>query len=360
MLTTLNPKVDQQNLIINPCMKYWRRATSFNNSYAYNSYIRGYTADRWCVPYPIAGTTVVSRQSLSSNDAMVSETPQSKYYLRYAGSHSSGEIDRISQGIEVEDHDFYEQKWMTLSFWAKTNSGNPTMHWALRRFFDEDNWANGGYDIAAKDNFQLTTTWQKFVFTFKTSNVTASPSQIKYPNLRLDFIKRIAGSTSTGYGITSFDSSSFNLDITNVKLEFGTQVTPLIYDKNSDLYYCNKWFQTSYGESNSIGTTGGDGIMMRDIYNNNTVITTCAPSFISPVRFSDNTENLGGSPTNSRLRFWAQTSATIDRTYAQSDGIGRVVTSYTVSPYSRFQCTVSGSVSAFHQIHYALCLEYWY
>ncbi len=359
-LTTLNPKVDQQNLIINPCMRYWRRDTSFDSSYAYQAFVRGYTADRWCVPSGFSGTTVVSRQSLNSSDPMVSETPQSRYYLRYAGASLYNTIDRVSQGIEVEDHNFFEQKWMTLSFWAKTDTGNPTMWWALRRFFDEDDWTNGGYDLAATNSFQLTTSWQKFTFTFQTSSVTASPTQIKYPNLRLDFIKRIAGADATGYSITPFDSSSFNLDITNIKLEFGTQATPLVYNKDIDLLNCCRWFASSLGTESPLGTQS-HSLNFMNIYNTPNDVDNVNSFIFVPPRLNNSSVIHTKAPANSRLRVWSINSSTIDRIYARDDATIRIIDNYTLRVSGSILVRITGgAVSNWFYGTAAICFEYWY
>ncbi|MDX1372638.1 MAG: hypothetical protein R3321_09205 [Nitrososphaeraceae archaeon] len=160
MLTKINPLVNNDNLIINPCMRYWQRDVSVSAAHPYLTYFRGYSADRWSTN--IAGTTVVSRQTLTASSPMMIETPDSEYFLRYAGSSGTGDFDLISQSIRNIGNatDFLSNTWMTLSFWAKTDTGNPTMKFALRRFFNENNWADGGTDVAYSNSFQLTTSWQ--------------------------------------------------------------------------------------------------------------------------------------------------------------------------------------------------------
>ncbi|MDX1371210.1 MAG: hypothetical protein R3321_02000, partial [Nitrososphaeraceae archaeon] len=163
-----------------------------------------------------------------------------------------------------------------------------------------------------------------------------------------------------GYGITPFDSSAFNLDITNIKLEYGQEATPLKYDRFTDLHHCQYFFQKSLPIDTPLGSTNNLGEFGIDVNGDNTAICIIGSYPKTEHRYIHNADiNLGGAPSASRIRAWSRTSTTIDQTTAQIDQGSRTITNYNARP-NGFFVTVSGVQSTYHQMHWAADFDFWF
>jgi hypothetical protein len=205
-----------KNRIINGGMDIWQRGTT--------GFTSGYTADRW---FTTGGSSVTVARSTDTQTGY-------RYALAYSGSNFGG----ISQRIESYNTQDLVGQNATLSFWAKSISGNLGVAIAASYPTAQDNYTSA--TTISTEYIALTTSWAKYTISYST----------------------LASGVANGIGINIFGSSgsatAFNL--TGVQLEVGTSATPFerrLY--NQELANCQRYYEKSYelltapGANTSIG-----------------------------------------------------------------------------------------------------------
>jgi hypothetical protein len=197
-----NAFVAGKNKIINGDFGVWQRGTSFTIPTATYTY----TADRF-VTYSThtSGTCTVSQQTFTPGTAPVAGY-EGTYFLRM-GNASGASYYEISQ--KVEDVRTFAGQTVTVSFWAKASNAT-TM-----AFIAGQNFGTGGSAGANStgSNFSLTTSWQRFTYTFTMPSVAG----------------KTIGTGSFVWMYFYYGSgtvASNNIDIWGVQWEAGSIATP--------------------------------------------------------------------------------------------------------------------------------------
>jgi hypothetical protein len=194
--------ISGQNYLINGGLDVWQRGNSV-------SIAQGYCGpDRWKADFAVAvclGTW--ERQTFTPGQTDVPGNP--KYYWRINVTNTNGS-GTMEINNHIEDVNTLAGETVTLSFWARINSGTRVITWIGRQLFGTGGSGLVDTTIGAAT---LTTSWQKFTFT------TTLPS-IAGKTVGTDSSLRIF---STGYVGTP---TSYQIDYANIKLEKGSVATP--------------------------------------------------------------------------------------------------------------------------------------
>jgi hypothetical protein len=153
-----------RNRIINGGFDVWQRGTSFTNP-AYDSF----SADRWMVRYDGTITShTISQQAFTLGSAPVSGY-EGTYFWRWAVTTNGTSTGRYIMQ-KIEDARTFAGQTVTLSFWAKTNSGTTSLNTYLYR-----EYGTGGSTaeaVGAGVNSTITTNWQRFSVTYTVSGIS--------------------------------------------------------------------------------------------------------------------------------------------------------------------------------------------
>jgi hypothetical protein len=227
-----------KNKIINGDFGIWQRGTSFSNPS--NS---AYTADRFNITFDGSGATrTISRQAFTAGAAPVAGY-ESEFFFRYERSvaGSSATFDIIRQPIE--DVRTFAGQTVTVSFWAKTDSGTPIITVALQQVF-----GSGGSTAVRTDigTATLSTSWARYTVTATMPSISGKTiGASNYVNLQL----RTPVNT-----IQTFDFWGVQVEAGSVATAFQTATGTL----QGELAACQRYFQNlTRAHGSNFSTTAG-------------------------------------------------------------------------------------------------------
>lgn len=227
-----------RNLIHNSMFRVFQRGTgAFTSSGIY-------TADRWAI-YSSVSTQSVTLVALADADrtALGDETAEVAFQSVCGGT--AGAADYVETIHRIEDVKRLSGKSVTISFWAKANTGTPKVGFYMQQLFGSGGSPSTLVSFGSQ-NFTLSATWTRYMATI------AVPSTIGKT------FGTVAGSDFTQMGFTQSSGStnnvlfgtigvqSYTLSLWGVQLEFGTLATPLEKpDFMSELATCQRFYSIS-------------------------------------------------------------------------------------------------------------------
>ena len=208
----------RRNLIINGNFDIWQRATSTNTSLnnAYGS------ADRWIFHTRSLTTENISQQAFTTGQDDVPGNP--KYYLRFETSNDSGVIGAYLMQ-RIEDVRLAAGEYVTVSFYAKTNSGGGTFEAAFSQQFGSG--GSGATNVDA-GTFVPTSNWKKYTFTAKIPSISG---------------KTVGTNSYLRFDIRFPANTAVTLDVAQVQLEKGKNATEFEYRSyGEELALCQRYY----------------------------------------------------------------------------------------------------------------------
>ena len=202
-----------------------------------------YPADR-TIMFNAGGTCTTSRQDFTPGTAPVAGY-EGRNYLRVAISGQSASTDYYQFRQLIEDVTTFAGQTITLSFWAKANSGTPSI---AENFVQ--NYGTGGSPSSAAfettaQKTAITTSWARYSLTFaiasiagKTLGTTANTSSFE---LRLYLSAGSAFNSET----STLGVQANTFDIWGVQLEAGNVATPFTTATGTfqgELAACQRYF----------------------------------------------------------------------------------------------------------------------
>jgi hypothetical protein len=178
----------------------------------------GYTLDRWRY-LTTGGTCTASVQTFTAGAAPVAGYEAKNYYrIVTSGQSAASDQTRVQQSIESV-RTFAGQP-VTVSFWAKANTGTPKVAVEL-----EQNFGSGGSASVntTGTNPTLSTSWARY-------SVTATLPSISGKTIGTDdsIVFKIFVSAGTDFNArtTSLGIQSNTFEIWGVQIEYGSKATP--------------------------------------------------------------------------------------------------------------------------------------
>ena len=217
------------NLIINGAMDYWQRGVGPFNGL-------GYTADRWKI--------ATQREVNRSTDVPNGDYNYSAACVRTDGT--SAIYTSVELAVAGEMNPIKTNTQYTVSFWAKftlTDEMNVRLAWV-----DEVTSSTNRAVLETKDVDVIGGAWNFYTLTYD----TATGVPINPTNVALEILIQNAGNEVNN-----------EIFVTGVKLEEGPNATPFTRAGDTlegELAACQRYFERSYSQQNSIGqaTSGGN------------------------------------------------------------------------------------------------------
>jgi len=211
-----------KNYIINGGFDVWQRGNSV-------SIAQGYCGpDKWKADFAVAvclGTW--ERGTFAPGQTDVPGNP--KYYFRLNVTNTNGSAT-MEVNNHIEDVNTLAGETVTLSFWARINSGTRTISWIARQIFGT---GGSGLVDTTFGAANLTTAWQKFTFTITIPSISGK-------TIGTDSSLRIF---STGYVGTP---TAYQIDYANIQLERGSTATPFTRSGGTlagELINCQRYYE---------------------------------------------------------------------------------------------------------------------
>ena len=215
----------RRNLIINGNFDIWQRATSTTGALtnAYGS------ADRWQFHTRSLTTRNISQQAFTTGQSDVPGNPI--YYLRYETSNDSGATGAYIMQ-RIEDVRLGAGEYVTVSFYAKTNSGGGTFEIGYSQQFG----SGGSSSVTTTDGtFVPTSNWKKYTFTTKLPSIAG---------------KTVGTNSYLRFDIRFPANTAATLDIAQVQVEKGKNATDFEYRSYAEeLNLCLRYYWKVVGNS---------------------------------------------------------------------------------------------------------------
>ena len=209
----------RRNVIINGNFDIWERGTSTTGalSNAYGS------ADRWMFHTRSLTTRNISRQAFTNGQTDVPGNPI--YYLRFEASNDSGSYGAYMMQ-RIEDVRVGAGEDVTVSFYAKTNSGGGTFETAFSQQFGSG--GSGATDNVA-GSFTPTSSWKKYSFTVNLPSISG---------------KTIGTNNYLRFDIRFPSNTAVTLDVAQVQVERGRNATDFEHRSyGEELALCQRYFR---------------------------------------------------------------------------------------------------------------------
>jgi hypothetical protein len=227
-----------KNKIINGDFNIWQRGTSFSNPASGDLF-----ADRYRIQYDGSGATrTLSQQTFTPGAAPVAGY-EGTFFFRYARTvaGSAATFDTIRQ--RVEDVRVFAGQTVTLSFWAKVDSGTPTLSLRLGQIFVSVSPSVFTSDV----NVTLSSTWTRYTATFSLPSISGKTIGAG-SYLQVDFRLPV--------------NTILTTDFWGVQLEAGSIATPFQTATGTiqgELAACQRYYQKSYDIATAPGALTSSG-----------------------------------------------------------------------------------------------------
>jgi len=213
------PYVGRRNLIINGAMQVNQRGVTSTTS-------AGYCVDRFY--FNTSGATATfTHESAAYGSEINGEFDKYLKIVTTTGNNNCGFV------YTVEDVKSLKTGTATLSFWAKgTNPGNGSFSSRVSRRPDGNEFDRPLND----ETWTVTSSWQKFTFTFNVGSLSGASSETAASSIYIDFLQPPTDTTT----------DAWELNITGVQLEVGSVATPFEHRSyGEELALCQRYFQQS-------------------------------------------------------------------------------------------------------------------
>jgi hypothetical protein len=230
---TTTPISGFRNVIINGDFRINQRAfasTTSDNTYGF---------DRWNLTRN-DGTTTYSAQTFTPGNAISGYEPINFARLVTSGQTAAGAYSILQQ--RIEDVRTFAGQTITVSFWAKSGSGTPTVAIEMEQVFGSGGSPSSAV-LSLASKITLSTSWARYTATIivpsisgKTIGTTANTSYLQL-NIWVS-----NGSTYTTRTTMGIQSNTF--DFWGVQVEAGTTPTPLEQRPiGLETTLCHRYFQ---------------------------------------------------------------------------------------------------------------------
>jgi len=242
-----------------------------------------YPADR-TIMFNAGGTCTTSRQDFTPGTAPVAGY-EGRNYLRVAISGQSASTDYYQLRQLIEDVTTFAGQTITLSFWAKANSGTPSIAANFVQNYGTGGTPSGAAFATTAQKTAITTSWVRYSFTFaiasiagKTLGTTANTSSFEL-RLYLSAGSAFNSETSTlGVQANTFDIWGMQVEAGNVATPFTTATGTI----QGELAACQRYYWRTAGGTvfAAIGTARMTSTTDANAYINLPVTMRVAPTSV--------------------------------------------------------------------------------
>jgi hypothetical protein len=217
-----------------------------------------YPSDR-TIMFNAGGTCTTSRQDFTPGTAPVAGY-EGRNYLRVAISGQSASTDYYQFRQLIEDVTTFAGQTITLSFWAKANSGTPSIAANFVQNYGTGGTPSGAAFATTAQKTAITTSWARYSLTFaiasiagKTLGTTANTSSFE-----LRFYLSAGSAFNSETSTLGVQANTF--DIWGMQVEAGSVATPFTTASGSiggELALCQRYYwRNTTGANYGYFTTG--------------------------------------------------------------------------------------------------------
>ena len=283
----------RRNLLINGGFDIWQRGTTFTTPSA-----PYYAADRWHIYRASSSITTTTRQSFTLGQQEIPGNP--KYFMRVDNT-PDADNTWIEIVQHVEDVTQFSDKWVTLSFWMRSNKPqeNTEDYWGFYYNFGTGGSPSGSMMAGVTPNFDIYTQWSYYEFPVylpDIQNKTLGTDGVNTSSMKVHLLN---GSNSV--------AADTYYDIANVQLEFGRGATP--FEKRSygeELALCQRYYHL-YLDSDT--NTSNQAPTTPAIVYNSTSLIWCPIQHPLPMRIPPSLDKVDG--TNYYTVFYNNSNANV-------------------------------------------------
>jgi hypothetical protein len=220
-----------------------------------------FTFDRWFTR-AFDGTSTFAAQSFAPGSEPLGGD-QGRNYINITTSGQSIPSARTAIGQTIESARTFAGQTVVLSFWAKSNSGTPS----VAAYFGQ-NFGNGGSPSTGVDTagqkVSITTSWNRYSLEFEIPSISGKTLGTSNDD-RLVLFLLTSASSDWNFQTNSLGIQSTSIDIWGVQLEAGAVATPFRRNAPSiqaELAACQRYYYrtTSALNGSSFLSVLGTGI----------------------------------------------------------------------------------------------------
>ena len=223
---TTTPISGFRNAIINGDFRINQRAftsTTTNNAYGH---------DRWMIE--VSGGCTYTTQAFTLGNAIPGQEPINYARLVTTGQSGTGVYSILEQ--RIEDVRTFAGQTITLSFWARANSGTPKVSAEFNQF-----WGSSATTNNNAGSVTLSTTWQRYSLT--TTLGSASGKTIA-GNHHLGLLLWVSAGTDYSARTNSIGIQSNTFEFWGVQVEKGSIATPFEQRPiGTELALCQRYYE---------------------------------------------------------------------------------------------------------------------
>jgi hypothetical protein len=226
------------NAIINGAFEINQR--NFTSSTANSVYL----FDRW-VTRASDGTTTFTSEAFSPGAAPLAPYESAKF-LKISSTGQTASSARSAVAQFIEDVRTFAGSTVTLSFFAKADSGTPFISVYLRQDFGTGGSPSAGADVAGQKT-TISTSWTRYSFTFSVPSISEKTIGTTTSGFLAAFLTTSAGS-SFNTNTDSMGIQTAEISIWGIQLEAGSVATPFKRNANSiqgELAACQRYYYQS-------------------------------------------------------------------------------------------------------------------
>jgi hypothetical protein len=306
-----------KNKIINGNFGIWQRGTSFSTNNVY-------TADRWYVTGDGSPTFTLSQQTFTAGTAPVAGY-EGQYFARYAVTSAGGSTYRQLQQ-QIEDVRTFAGQTITISFWARINSGTVTGNYVR---WNQIFGSGGSATVnGSSNNFTLTSSWQRFTLTTSVTSISG---------------KTIGTSSYLGIDFVLPFTTTMSVDFWGVQVEAGSTATAFQTATGTiqgELAACQRYYYRTTATGNAYQLLTGFGSATSTT---SAIVILPVPTKMRITPSSVDFSTLALSPDNGTVI--AASNATMQS--GVGDAINVAITSTGLTQYRPYQLLANNSTSAF-------------
>lgn len=200
-----------------------------------------YGHDRWQLAAGGTGTTTYSTQAFTLGNAISNQEPINHARLVTTGQSGTGVYSILSQ--KIESVRTFAGQTVTVSFWAKANSGTPKIAVELTQ-----NFGSGGSPSSEVNTYggqaTLSTSWQRFIFAVNLPSISGKTLGTSGDYLRLLLWCSAGTDFNSRTGSLGIQTNTF--DIWGVQVEQNYQPTPFENRPiGLELHLCMRYYERS-------------------------------------------------------------------------------------------------------------------
>jgi len=170
------------------------------------------------------GTVTYSVQQFTAGTAPVAGY-EAKQFMRLVVSGQSAAGDFATLAQEIEDVRSFAGQTVTISFWAKANTGTPSISVDLLQKFGSGGSPSSSVSTAAGKN-AITTSWARYSYTVAVPSISGKTIGTTDNTSSLRLRVWVSAGSTYNTETTSLGTQANTFDIWGVQVEYGSKATP--------------------------------------------------------------------------------------------------------------------------------------